>query len=110
MMTIEERRIYNRKNYKKRCDEPDYMSNRVKMARDRRMILRAFVTSCKINKKCKCGESDIRCMDFHHRDPKTKLHNVSDMPMKGLALSKIRDEIAKCDLICSNCHRKETFK
>jgi hypothetical protein len=46
------------------------------------------------------------CMDFDHRDPKTKLMSISQMI--GRRLDKILVEIAKCDLICANCHRMRT--
>ena len=39
-------------------------------------------------------------MDLHHRDPSTKLRAVSKC-----AIADMADEAAKCDLLCSNCHR-----
>jgi hypothetical protein len=46
------------------------------------------------------------CMDFDHRDPKSKSMNIAQMI--GRRLDKILGEIAKCDLICANCHRVRT--
>lgn len=47
------------------------------------------------------------CMDFHHRDPKTKKALVSQLVrMKN---SLLLEEAAKCDLICANCHRIRTY-
>lgn len=47
-------------------------------------------------------------MDFDHRDPTTKLFNV----MSGKVLLKNREvlelEIAKCDVVCANCHHART--
>lgn len=40
--------------------------------------------------------------DFHHRDPSTK------EDWKGIrkwGWERVRNEIEKCDLVCSNCHR-----
>jgi hypothetical protein len=48
------------------------------------------------------------CMDFHHRDPATKLKDVSVLVMRSALWETIAEEIAKCDLICSNCHRIRT--
>jgi hypothetical protein len=45
------------------------------------------------------------CMDFDHRNLKTKLRNVSAMRGGALSEKKIRDEIAKCDVVCACCHR-----
>ncbi len=56
-----------------------------------------------------CNESDPRCLDFHHRNPRTKKHDVSQMVWKGKSIKEILKEIEKCDPLCSNCHRKETI-
>lgn len=54
---------------------------------------------------CKvCGESDYRCLSFHHRDSSTKFKEVSRMLC--YSWKKIQDEIDKCDVLCENCHRK----
>jgi len=45
-------------------------------------------------------------MDFDHLSDKFK--NVSEMLAHPWA--KIEKEIAKCDLICSNCHRERTYQ
>lgn len=55
-----------------------------------------------------CGETDKRCLDFHHRDPDTKDRNVSATWLTW-GKERILAEIAKCDVICANCHRKRTF-
>ena len=55
---------------------------------------------------CKyCTESELCCMDFHHRGD-DKEFNVSDAINAAYALSRVQKEVAKCDVICSNCHRK----
>lgn len=47
-------------------------------------------------------------MDFDHRDPSIKTMNVSRMvSLRGV--ETILEEIAKCDLVCANCHRERTF-
>ena len=57
---------------------------------------------------CKCGESDPRCIDFHH--VRGKFKEVGVMVSQGYSNKRIIEEIEKCDSICSNCHRKLTFK
>ncbi len=48
-------------------------------------------------------------MDFDHRDPSIKIQNIG--LMKGHRKMKtILEEIAKCDLVCANCHRLRTLK
>ena len=45
-------------------------------------------------------------MDFDHRDPKSKLFDVSK-PKGGR--EAVLAEIDKCDIVCANCHRIRTF-
>ena len=55
-----------------------------------------------------CGQTyPTYVMDFDHRDPTTKLCKVSAAVYLG-SEQKLLDEIAKCDLVCANCHRVRT--
>lgn len=54
-----------------------------------------------------CGESDLPCLEFHHRDPKQKEFKINYLFNTGY--DKIEKEIVKCDLLCSNCHRKKHY-
>lgn len=49
-------------------------------------------------------------MDFDHRDASTKRDTVSNLVAKARSLMAIEAEIAKCDLVCSNCHRIRTHR
>lgn len=46
-------------------------------------------------------------MDFDHRPGEIKFGCVSSMAKKA-ALDEVLAEIAKCDLVCANCHRLRT--
>ncbi len=37
-----------------------------------------------------------------------KRDNVADMILKGLSVAAIAEEIAKCDVVCFNCHSLRT--
>src|SRR5436309_676769 len=53
-----------------------------------------------------CGENHPACLEFHHLDPRKKKFSVStrrDRPSMKALLA----EIAKCRVLCANCHRKE---
>jgi hypothetical protein len=55
--------------------------------------------------KCEmCGETHPACLEFHHKDPKTKKFNISDAIRTTHSLEEILEEINKCTLLCSNCH------
>lgn len=46
-------------------------------------------------------------MDFDHANG-GKSGNVARMVSCGYKLELIKEEIAKCELVCSNCHRLRT--
>lgn len=61
----------------------------------------------KLTLKCKeCGENHPAVLDFHHNNPNQKESEVSTMVYKNWSLNKIKEEINKCTVLCSNCHRK----
>lgn len=54
--------------------------------------------------KCsKCGNDDIVCLDFHHKQDKDD--SVSSLFDGGW--TKLEKEIKKCVLLCRNCHMEE---
>jgi hypothetical protein len=62
--------------------------------------INSHLTACQ-----RCGTSDYRVLSFHHRDPKTKRWNVKEMAQRqGFSKKMIDEEIAKCDILCLNCH------
>lgn len=86
-----------------------YLKNKSKYLANnaaRKNIRKEFVNEYKKTHPCiQCGESDFRCLDFHHRDPTTKIDCIARMVLTGL-LELIKKEIPKCDVLCANCHRK----
>ncbi len=71
-----------------------------------RKEVKGFIDKYKSENPCSCGESDIVCLEFHHKDSKKKDFNIANATQRGLSLEKIKLEIEKCIVICSNCHRK----
>jgi hypothetical protein len=59
---------------------------------------------------CKCPETHVACLDFHHRDPAEKEIALAKVARQGWGLKRVMKEVAKCDLLCSNCHRKEHWE
>ena len=52
----------------------------------------------------KCDEREPVALDYHHIHPENK-----DMPVSRMVCfshKRLKDEIRKCVVICSNCHRK----
>lgn len=76
-----------------------------------RKLLRDFVEDYLINNPCiDCGESNPIVLDFDHIDLEKKEYGVSVIVLKGMSLEKLKTEVAKCEIRCSNCHRKRTAK
>jgi hypothetical protein len=48
-------------------------------------------------------------MDFDHRDSETKTGNIGNL-IKKWSWERLLTEVAKCDLICANCHRIRTAR
>jgi|ERR1051326_6085747 hypothetical protein len=48
------------------------------------------------------------CMDFDHREGTEKCFTIGSRTT--LSLERLMTEIAKCDIVCSNCHRIRTRK
>lgn len=79
----------------------------------RRAEAREFVARVKAALKHRCtdclGVFPPRCLDFDHRGEEPKKAAVSELAGRGLSIAIIDEEISKCDLVCSNCHRIRTF-
>lgn len=66
-----------------------------------------FIREYKRGKSCtRCPENHPACLEFHHLDPTTKKYTINKMPYKGASIKKIKEEIDKCIILCTNCHRK----
>jgi hypothetical protein len=75
---------------------------RRKRARLRQLIVEAKTVPC-----ADCGRTyPPYVMDFDHRGEKVTI--VSKLPEHG-SVAKLLAEIAKCDVVCANCHRERTF-
>lgn len=80
-----------------------------KRTRDRRNKIRKFLQEYKASKKCvDCGEDyPYWMLEFDHlRD---KEFNIGGFSSKTIDLEIIKLEIAKCDIVCANCHKNRTF-
>jgi hypothetical protein len=49
-------------------------------------------------------------MDFDHRPGETKVEEVMAMIANSKPMERILTEIAKCDIVCANCHRIRTWR
>jgi hypothetical protein len=71
--------------------------------------LKAWLVELKSEPCADCGNRfDTCCMDFDHRKGTVKSYNIGSMFAHHYSRELIESELAKCDLVCSNCHRVRT--
>jgi hypothetical protein len=69
--------------------------------------IRAWWIDFKSTKSCEvCGESAPECLHFHHIDPATKDIDLGRAASNGWSKERILAEVAKCRVLCANCHLK----
>jgi len=83
----------------------NYSHNRKKI-RDRN---REYVRNIKESNPCKdCGKKyHYSQMDFDHLN--NKKQTIARLASSEASIKTIKQEIAKCELLCSNCHRMRTW-
>lgn len=97
-----------RRHYEKNRQK---MIDRARLDTDRRRReARAFVADYLSNHSCvDCGEADHLVLEFDHRDPSTKVAAIAQLVGRGCwSVQRLQTEIDKCDVRCTNCHRRRT--
>jgi hypothetical protein len=70
-----------------------------------KITAKQFVRTLKEEGCCEwCGEQHPATLQFHHREPSEKSYDIRYMMNGGWSIKRLSEEIAKCDLICANCH------
>ena len=95
-----QQREYNKKHYQYNKEK------RKAITMATRQGIRDHIIAYKLEHPCKCGESHPAALQFHHRNPAEKTIEVSAVLRRGWSIKKLDEEIAKCDVICANCHLK----
>lgn len=73
----------------------------------RRAFNKDLVAEAKNRPCADCGVSYPTCvMEFDHRPGEPFLFHIAGMYWKSAG--QLRAEIAKCDVVCANCHRIRT--
>lgn len=83
----------------------DVERRREKWRRQARMLDRLRERPC-----ADCGgRFPPSAMDFDHRNPASK-HSAVTRLIGRVGTERLLDEVAKCDIVCANCHRLRTFE
>ena len=106
-----------RKEYFKIQNHNNYLKNKGKVITKtllRRQFIANEISKLKESTPCiDCGNKfPAVCMDYDHK-PGTKIHtshSISSLISSSKSLERVLEEIKKCELVCSNCHRIRTQK
>lgn len=91
--------------------EGDAKEKHLKQVKERteaaREAARDYVYQYLLTHPCEsCGESDPRVLEFHHVGQKDMA--ITRMVTGGWSIKRIQNEISRCQVLCSNCHRRIT--
>lgn len=100
---------YSKKHYKANSNK--YKERAALSNGTLRIRSRDWVRLYKKDKPCvDCGVSfHHAAMDFDHTGTDKKA-GIAVLAARGASVVSLLSEIAKCDLVCANCHRIRTYK
>lgn len=86
-----------------RANKPIWRRRRIADTRK----IKEWFSEYKGNLKCdRCPEDHPGCLVFHHNDPGEKEMTISNAVNGRWGKKRILAEMAKCTVLCSNCHNK----
>jgi hypothetical protein len=104
----EKQREYHKQYMRKWYEENK--AKHITYVRNRDKKIKLWLKEYKKTLRCEiCEENHPACLDFHHIDPNKKDFALGRIN-KFLSIKLLQNEIAKCKVLCSNCHRKEHYE
>jgi hypothetical protein len=90
------------------AENPELCRGRIKKRSDRMRLENKFRVLIHLLKHpcVDCGESDPVVLDFDHL--REKRLNVSELANRAVAWDEVAAEMAKCEVVCANCHRRRS--
>lgn len=103
------KREYDREYHANRSS--DAKARKMKLQDERLNLLKGFILEYLLDNPCVvCSEPDPVVLEFDHIVREEKSRNISDMIRSGCSVETLRKEIAKCQVLCANCHKRRTAK
>jgi hypothetical protein len=95
------------------CRTPECRQAFADYQRERGRRVSAQLKARKLAQGCQiCGyRKSAHALQYHHRDPSTKSfgrHRSFASFARGVGEQKLQAELAKCDVLCANCHAELT--
>lgn len=104
----EDQRRYNQAHY--RANTATYKAKAVLHNKKQQAIARALVVAAKARPCTDCGvQYPYYVMHFDHVGD-DKEFNIGDWTKRRWSIAKLRAEMAKCDVVCANCHAERTHQ
>jgi len=83
-------------------EKENWHKNHERQRKDKKQAITYLGGKCN---DCGLNSEYTYIFDFHHLDSKTKENNISKMIARHRSMERIKEELDKCVLLCSNCHR-----
>jgi hypothetical protein len=101
---------YRRQHYL--ANKQKYVEKAKRSAAARREMIRATIQKAKEGKRCAdCGRVyPPWVLQFDHLDAADKEAAVANMAGRGVSVARVLSEIAKCEIVCANCHADRTHR
>lgn len=97
-------------NYK-RCYEKNkhkYIAKQIERNKEKIKLVKQYLWDYKVKYGCvDCNETDPVVMEFDHLQDKS--FTISNKAAR-YSLTKLKQELDKCEVVCANCHRRRTAK
>jgi transcription elongation factor Elf1 len=94
----------------KKAQHESYLRNKetlMERQRQRRINNRRYVSDyLKAHQCVDCNEDDWIVLEFDHIGEKT---GGISYGVKHWVLSRLQEEISRCEVVCANCHRRRTY-
>jgi len=85
------------------------IANARKHSTEYREAIREYLYNYLLSHPCEeCGESDPVVLEFHHVGEKDMA--IAEMVTRITSIDRLEEELRKCRVLCSNCHRRLTAK
>lgn len=107
-------KVYHQHWYRKSYKHSDSRKRSISQQGEKIKRARYYVTNYLRTHPCvNCGDKRLPVLDFDHII-KTEKYNrytrISFLVKRGYSIHRIDEEIAKCQVLCANCHRMKTAK
>jgi hypothetical protein len=101
---------YRRQHYQ--ANKEKYVEKAKRSAAARQKFIREIIQKAKEGKTCvHCGQAYAPwVLQFDHLDASEKEAAVANMAARGASVARVLKEIAKCEIVCANCHADRTYR